>query len=79
MAVIVVGGAGYIGSRTVAALLEKGCEVVALDILIKDHKKALLGGKFNVGDVRDTEFIDKVFAENDIDPVFILLPISKLA
>lgn len=69
MAVLVCGGAGYIGSHTVAELLEKGEEVVVLDNLEKGHKKAILGGKFYEGDLRDSALLDKIFTENKIDSV----------
>lgn len=69
MAVLVTGGAGYIGSHAVAALLEKGEQVVVVDNLAQGHRKAVLGGKLYVGDLRDSEFLAKVFAENEIDGV----------
>lgn len=69
MAVMVAGGAGYIGSHTVAALLEQGKEVVVVDSLVKGHKQAVLGGELYVGDIRDTSFMAKVFSENNIDSV----------
>lgn len=69
MAVMVAGGAGYIGSHTVAALLERGREVVVVDSLVKGHRKAVLGGRLYVGDIRDQKFMDGVFTENDIDSV----------
>ncbi|GIP16321.1 UDP-glucose 4-epimerase GalE [Paenibacillus montaniterrae] len=69
MAVLVTGGAGYIGSHTVAALLERGEEIVVLDNLQQGHKEALLGGKLYVGDLRDGETLDKLFSENNIDAV----------
>jgi UDP-glucose 4-epimerase len=69
MAVLVTGGAGYIGSHTVAELLNTNEEVVVLDNLQKGHRGAVLGGKFFQGDLRDDEFMDKVFKENDIDAV----------
>lgn len=69
MAILVCGGAGYIGSHMVAELLENGQEVVVLDNLAKGHKDALLGGKLYVGDLRDRKILDKVFTENKIDAV----------
>ncbi|MFC5704371.1 UDP-glucose 4-epimerase GalE [Cohnella faecalis] len=69
MAVLVTGGAGYIGSHAVAALLEKGEQVVIVDNLYQGHREAILGGKLYEGDIRDAEFLEKVFAENDIDGV----------
>ncbi len=69
MAVLVCGGAGYIGSHTVAELLAGGKEVVIADNLQKGHKDAVLGGKLMVGDLRDSDFMDKEFTENKIDSV----------
>ena len=69
MAVLVTGGAGYIGSHAVAALLEQGEEVVVVDNLYQGHRGALLGGKLYVGDLRDEVFLSRVFAENEIDGV----------
>lgn len=69
MAVMVTGGAGYIGSHTVAALLEKGEDVVVVDNLSQGHRQAVLGGKLYTGDLRDEEFMTRVFAGNEIDGV----------
>ena len=69
MAILVCGGAGYIGSHMVAELLENKEEVVILDNFEKGHKDALLGGKLYVGDLRDKEILNKVFTENKIDAV----------
>ncbi|RJX38759.1 UDP-glucose 4-epimerase GalE [Paenibacillus pinisoli] len=69
MAVLVTGGAGYIGSHAVAALVERGEEIVVLDNLQQGHKEALLGGKLYVGDLRDADVLDRVFTENEIDAV----------
>lgn len=69
MAILVPGGAGYIGSHTVAELLDAGESVVVVDNLQTGHKNAVLGGKFYAGDLRDDEFLDKVFKENDIEAV----------
>jgi len=69
VAILVPGGAGYIGSHTVAELLDAGEEVVVVDNLFKGHKEAVLGGKFYQGDLRDGEFLDRVFSENEIEAV----------
>ena len=69
MSVLVCGGAGYIGSHTVSELLDRGEDVVVADNLQKGHKKAVLGGKLMIGDLRDSDFLDKVFSENTIDSV----------
>ncbi|WP_409345737.1 UDP-glucose 4-epimerase GalE [Paenibacillus sp. MBLB4367] len=69
MAILVTGGAGYIGSHTVAELLARGEQVVVADSLAQGHREAVLGGKLYVGDIRDGAFMDQVFGENDIDAV----------
>ncbi|WP_020426875.1 UDP-glucose 4-epimerase GalE, partial [Paenibacillus riograndensis] len=69
MAILVTGGAGYIGSHTVAELLERGEEVVVIDNLLTGHREALLGGKLYEGDLRDKVTLNKLFSENKIDAV----------
>ncbi|WP_442602171.1 UDP-glucose 4-epimerase GalE [Paenibacillus sp. KN14-4R] len=69
MAIMVTGGAGYIGSHTVAELLSRGEEVVVVDNLQQGHSESLLGGKLEVGDIRDHAFMDRVFSENKIEAV----------
>lgn len=69
MNVLVCGGAGYIGSHTVYELIERGHSVV-VDSLIKGHKAAVHNdAKFYLGDIRDEDFMDQVFKENNIDAV----------
>ena len=69
MAILVCGGAGYIGSHMVAELLEKGEEVVVLDNFQKGHYDSLIGGKLYSGDLRDDAILNKIFTENNIDAV----------
>lgn len=69
MAILVTGGAGYIGSHTVAELLDQGKEVVVIDNLQSGHRDALLGGKLYEGDLRDKALLAKLFAENEIEAV----------
>ncbi|MCU6711815.1 UDP-glucose 4-epimerase GalE [Paenibacillus sp. J5C_2022] len=69
MAVLVTGGAGYIGSHTVAALKERGEEIIIVDNMQQGHREALLAGKLYEGDLRDGDFMDAVFGENRIDAV----------
>ncbi len=78
MAVLVTGGAGYIGSHIVLSLLEKGEDVVIIDNLSRGHKKAVKGGILYVGDLADKTFIRKVFAENDIESVIHLAAYSQV-
>ncbi|UQZ84820.1 UDP-glucose 4-epimerase [Paenibacillus konkukensis] len=69
MAILVTGGAGYIGSHTVAELLARNEEVVVVDNLQQGHREAVLGGKLYVGDLRDADFMDTLFKENEIEAV----------
>jgi len=70
MAILVCGGAGYIGSHTVAALIEKNRHVIVIDNLQKGHTKAVHpGATLLKGDLRDTEFLSSVFTSHNIDSV----------
>jgi UDP-glucose 4-epimerase len=69
MAILVCGGAGYIGSHMVAQLVENGEEVVIVDNFQKGHRDAVVGRKVYEGDLRDRGFLDKVFSENNIEAV----------
>ena len=70
MAILVCGGAGYIGSHAVHALIEKGEQVVIVDNLQTGHRGALNPkAKFYEGDIRDAAVLDKIFTENDIEAV----------
>ncbi|MDQ0205287.1 UDP-glucose 4-epimerase GalE [Alkalicoccobacillus murimartini] len=69
MAILVTGGAGYIGSHTVLHLLDKGEDVVVLDNLSKGHRDALQGAVLYEGDLLDGDFLDKLFTEQNIDSV----------
>lgn len=69
MAILVTGGAGYIGSHCVAALLERGEDIVIVDNLQQGHRDAVLGGALEVGDIRDGAFMQRVFEAHHIDAV----------
>jgi UDP-glucose-4-epimerase len=69
MSILVTGGAGYIGSHTVLELLKRDEDVVVVDNLSKGHEEAVVGGRLYKGDLRDTEFLDRVFKENNIEAV----------
>ncbi|MBR1704892.1 MAG: UDP-glucose 4-epimerase GalE [Clostridia bacterium] len=71
MKVLVLGGAGYIGSHTVYHLVDHGYEVVIVDNLQTGHEWAVHpDAKFYQGDIRDEAFLDSVFeAEPDLDAV----------
>ncbi|MFD1317087.1 UDP-glucose 4-epimerase GalE [Loigolactobacillus zhaoyuanensis] len=70
MTVLVLGGAGYIGSHTVDRLVEKGFDVAVVDNLVTGHKAAINSkARFYYGDVRDTSFLEQVFTTEKIDSV----------
>ncbi|SFM04200.1 UDP-glucose 4-epimerase GalE [Pelosinus propionicus] len=70
MSILVLGGAGYIGSHAVYQLVEQGHEVVVLDNLQTGHEQAVHSkATFYNGDVRDKEFLRHVFAKEDIHTV----------
>ncbi len=60
--VLVVGGAGYIGSHTCLALSQAGFTVVVYDSLIHGHRAFAKFGPLEIGDVRDTERVSAVMA-----------------
>lgn len=69
-AVLVTGGAGYIGSITVQRLVEAGRGVVVLDDLSKGHRGAVLDGvPLVVGCVGDAPLVESVLREHGVDSV----------
>ncbi len=70
MSVLVLGGAGYIGSHTVYELIDQGEDVVIVDNLETGFKEAVHPlARFYQGDIRNREFIDSVFDKEKIDAV----------
>ena len=70
MSILVCGGAGYIGSHTVHQLINQNKDVIIVDNLQTGHMAAVnKKAKFYKGDIRDSEFLDKVFSENNIESV----------
>ncbi|MBN1829383.1 MAG: UDP-glucose 4-epimerase GalE [Deltaproteobacteria bacterium] len=70
MAILVTGGAGYIGSICVEELLAEGHEVVVIDNLQEGHREALMAkAVFYEGDFGDRSMLDRIFREREIDAV----------
>ena|SRR3989338_295370 len=67
MNLLVVGGAGYIGSHMVKRLLASKHTVTILDNLSTGYRDAVLGGEFVQGDIGDPALLGKVFSENKFD------------
>ena len=69
MRVLVVGGAGYIGSHMVRLLGRAGHEVVVLDNLSTGFAKAVTAGKLIVGDMADQALVESILKEHEIEAV----------
>ena len=69
MNVLVVGGAGYIGSHMVKLLLEAGHEVSTLDSLMSGHRDAVVGGELFEVDLGDTKRLARVFESRPFEAV----------
>ncbi len=70
MAILVTGGAGYIGSHMVWALLDAGEDVVVLDRLSTGFRWAVApAARFYLGDIADAEVLQTIFIENDIEAI----------
>lgn len=69
MNVLVVGGAGYIGSHMVKMLLRAGHHVVTLDDLSSGHRDAVLGGEFIKGSLASRNLLQSVFSDHAFDGV----------
>ena len=70
MAILVCGGAGYIGSHINKALHQEGYETVTFDSLIYGHREAVKWGTFFKGDLANLDDLEEVFRDHDIDAVF---------
>jgi UDP-glucose 4-epimerase len=70
MAILVLGGAGYIGSHAVDQLITKGYQAVVVDNLLTGHRQAIHPeAVFYEGDIRDKAFLQSVFEKESIDGV----------
>ena len=83
MNILVIGGAGYIGSMLVPNLLDEGHSVHVLDIL-RYKQKALLqlchNKRFDItiGDFRDTELVKSMVPKYDVVIILLFMPLSTL-
>jgi UDP-glucose 4-epimerase len=69
MAVLVTGGAGYIGSHCARELEKAGYEVIIADNLSKGHKSAVKGLKLYIGDIRARDFMNELFTKHEVESV----------
>ena len=70
MSILVLGGAGYIGSHTALELIRTGESVIIADNLATGHIEAIpKDAKFYPGDLHDKAFLDNIFENEQIDAV----------
>lgn len=67
--VLIVGGAGYIGSHTLQHMQKNGYECVVADNLVCGHEQAVQGADLHQVDLQDKASLQKVFAQYEIDAV----------
>ena len=70
MAILVCGGAGYIGSHINKQLNKEGYETIIFDNLVYGHREAVKWGTFVRGDLANQADIEAVFSSYKIDAVF---------
>ena len=79
MAILVLGGAGYIGSHTVYELIEAGRDVVVVDNLLTGFREAVHPkARFYQADIRKREEMDRIFETEHIDGVIHFAAFSQV-
>ncbi|PHS72597.1 MAG: UDP-glucose 4-epimerase GalE [Cycloclasticus sp.] len=68
-AILVTGGAGYIGSHVVKLLGEQNEKIVVLDDLSTGFEQSVLHGEFIVGNTGDQEFVQNILQQHNIESV----------
>jgi UDP-glucose 4-epimerase len=69
MRILVTGGAGYIGSHTVRALIARGHDVWVYDSLVHGHRAAVPADRLIVGDLKDADVLDHALLIHRIEAV----------
>lgn len=85
--ILLTGGAGYIGSHMLLALLQRGDDVVVLDNLSTGNKRAFDSvcqltnshAEFVQGDIRDTDLLNNVFSLYNIDTVIHMAALKSVS
>lgn len=67
--ILIVGGAGYIGSHVNKLLNKSGCKTVVFDNLVCGHRDAVKWGEFELGDLADRDQIRRCFRKYPIEAV----------
>lgn len=76
--ILVVGGAGYIGSHMAKMLVQSGHEVIVLDNLSTGFRDAVRYGRLIEGDLADQTLLDRIFTENSIAAVMHFAALSQV-
>lgn len=79
MAILVTGGAGYIGSHAVKALTQRGEDVVVYDNLSTGFAQAVADPLLEVGDLMETERLTQLIRQRDIQAVIHFAAKSRVA
>lgn len=79
MRILVTGGAGYVGSHVVQALLEAGHEPIVFDNLSSGHPEAVLDAELVVGDIADRDKLSEVLRQYTFDGCIHLAASSLVA
>lgn len=69
MTILVVGGAGYIGSHMLRTLVKNGETVVCFDDLSNGHADSVLGGELVIGSLLDKQALTELFSQYNFDSV----------
>ncbi|RLL50662.1 UDP-glucose 4-epimerase GalE [Mariprofundus sp. EBB-1] len=69
MKILVVGGAGYIGSHMVKFLMQQACNITVLDNLSTGHADAVPAALLHKGDLADVDSLDALFTQHQFDAV----------
>ncbi len=67
--ILIVGGAGYIGSHVNKFVTIKGYDTIVLDNLSKGHREFVKWGEFIQGDLGNTKLLERIFEEYGVDTV----------
>lgn len=67
--ILVMGGAGYIGSHTVKHLMQEGYNCIVADNLVYGHKEAVLAPNFEKADLLDKNSLENIFQKYKVDAV----------
>jgi UDP-glucose 4-epimerase len=76
--VLIVGGAGYIGTHMIKTLIASGYQVIVLDDLSTGHEDLVTGGVFLKGSIADRNALTRIFTEHHVDAVMHFAAFSQV-